>query len=224
VTRRALVSWSGGKDAAYALHVLRDDRDVEVVGLLSTVRASDGRMPIHEVPSELLEAQAAALGLPLTLLPLPAPCPNETYIAALRQALAAAAVDAIAFGDLFLTEIRAFREDLLAGTGVVPFFPLWGQETSALAREIVASGVRSVVVAVDTTQLDAGFAGRAFDDELLDELPDGVDACAENGELHTFVWDAPGFAQPIAVRRGDVISIDGFAVCPLEAAGQMVLR
>lgn len=227
MSRRALLSWSGGKDSAHALHLLRAAGAVEVCGLLTTVSAADGRIPIHEVSADLVAAQAAAIGLPLIRVPLPDGCDNVVYAAVLRAALRGAAADGvecIAFGDLFLEEIRAFRERLLEGTGVEPLFPLWGRDTAELAQEIVASGVRAVITSVDTTQLDARFCGQEVDAALLGDLPAGVDPCAENGEFHSFVWDGPELPQPVPVHAGATSQRERFAVCELSLAGQVMRR
>jgi len=213
----ALVAWSSGKDSAWALHRLRQAGDVEIVGLLTTVAADADRVPMHHVRRRLLEAQAEAAGLPLRAVEIPNPCPNTAYEAAMRDAMTRAAADGvsvIAFGDLFLDDIRRYREDKLAGTGITPIFPLWGEPTAALARAMVAGGLRAWITSVDTTQLDAGFAGRQFDDALLDELPAGVDPCGERGEFHTFVHRGPMLAAPLEVvagatsRTGDAVHLD----------------
>ena len=227
MSRRALLAWSGGKDSAHALQQLRAAGDVEICGLLTTVRETDGSISIHEVSAELLALQTAATGLQLTTVGLPDPCPNEVYQERMHAALRGArdrGIDTLAFGDLFLEDIRAFRERLLEGTGIAPAFPLWGRDTAALAREIVASGIRAVVTCVDTAQLDARFTGREVDGAFLDELPDGVDPCAENGEFHTFVCDGPGLRSPVGVRVGDVSLRGGFAVCELRPSDQLVRR
>lgn len=197
-----------------ALAALRAAGEVEVTGLFTVVRASDGRVPMHDVRGELLDAQADALRLPLHRVPIPTPCPDEEYARRMATALGAAAaagVTHMAFGDLALADVREYREARLAATGITPLFPLWGRDTALLAREVVDSGVRAVVTCVDTRALPASFAGRVFDARLLDDLPDGVDPCGENGELHTFVVDGPGFAAPLDVRVGRTSERDGFA-------------
>lgn len=203
---RALVSWSSGKDAAWALHRLEQAGQFEVAGLLTTFNGASGRVGIHEVERELVAAQAEAVGLPLLLVPLPWPCPNAVYEQALWAALAEAKADLgvthVAFGDLFLADIRAYREALLAPTGVLPLFPLWQTPTNALAREMIAGGLRAQIVSVDTARLPAAFAGRPFDNALLADLPVGVDPCGEHGEFHTFVWDGPMFARPVTLAPG----------------------
>ncbi|HEX9010308.1 MAG TPA: hypothetical protein VF804_08075 [Holophagaceae bacterium] len=218
---KALLSWSSGKDAAYALHRLRQQGEVEVVGLLTTLNQAFDRVAMHGVREALLEAQAEAAGLPLWKVPLPWPCSNEAYEAAMAGACTRAAAEGIsgmAFGDLFLEDVRAYREARLAGTGLAPVFPLWGQETGDLAREMVASGLKATLVCVDPAALDAGFAGRPFDAPLLAELPTGVDPCGERGEFHTFAWDGPMFSRPVAVAPGGVVARDGFVFADLVPA------
>jgi uncharacterized protein (TIGR00290 family) len=215
---RTLLSWSSGKDSAWALHVLRRRADVTVVGLVTTVNAAFDRVAMHGVRRELLEAQAQAAGLPLHALPIPYPCPNEDYeriMATFVAAQAAAGIEAMAFGDLFLQDIRRYREAKLAGTGIAPLFPLWGIDTGKLAREMIAGGLEAYVTCVDPKKLPASFAGRRFDAELLADLPAGVDPCAENGEFHTFACAGPMFARPIAVAPGEVVARDGFVFCDL---------
>ena len=215
--KRVLLSWSGGKDSAWALYLLQQQPEVELVGLLTTVNTQFGRVAMHGFREELLGLQAEAAGLPLWSVPLPWPCSNEQYEAAMRDCCARAVaegVDAIAFGDLFLEDIRAYREAKLAGTGLEPIFPCWQIPTGQLAREMIAAGVRAHLVCVDPRQLDPRFAGRVFDAALLDELPPGVDPCGERGEFHTFVSAGPMFARggvsrSIEVRPGDVVERAG---------------
>ena len=218
---RVLLSWSSGKDSAWALHVLREERDVDVVGLLCTLTAAHDRVAMHAVRRELLEAQARAVGLPLWLVPLPTPCSNREYEEAMADVLArarTAGVDAVAFGDLFLADVRRYREERLAGTGVRPLFPLWGRPTAALAREMLAGGVRAHLTCVDPTRLPATFAGRAWDAALLADLPAAADPCGENGEFHTFVSAGPMFAGSLAVSAGAVVARDGFVFADLTLA------
>ncbi len=211
---RALVSWSGGKDSAWMLHILRERHrdEVEVVGLLTTVDESDGRVATHAIRAELLAAQARAVGLPLLPAPIPRPCPNAAYEAAIGAAVAWArrrGVTAVAFGDLFLGDIRRYREELCERLGVTPLFPLWGLPTDALARAMTGAGLRARLVAVDPRRLDRRFAGREFDAALLAELPAGVDPCGEAGEFHTFAYAGPMFARPVPTRAGPVVERDG---------------
>lgn len=215
---RALVAWSSGKDSAWSLHVLRRQGDVEVAGLLTTVNVSFGRVAMHAVRRELLEAQARAAGLPVRAVPIPHPCPNDVYEIAMAAALAEARADgieAVAFGDLFLEDIRRYREERMAPMGLRPLFPLWGRPTRALAEEMIGAGLRARLTCVDPRVLDASFAGRAFDRDLLSTLPSGVDPCGERGEFHTFAWDGPMFGHPIRVRVGEVVEREGFVFADL---------
>lgn len=207
------LAWSGGKDSSLALHALRD-AGREPDALLTTVTEGVERISIHGVRRELLHAQAAALGIPLVEVRIPLPCPNEVYEARMEEALAAPPLDAateVAFGDLFLEDVRAYREERLAPSGRRALFPVWGRDTAELARAFVAQGFEAIVATVDPRVLDASFAGRAYDAELLDDLPPTVDPCGENGEFHTFVHAGPIFAAPIAVRTGELVERDGFA-------------
>jgi uncharacterized protein (TIGR00290 family) len=213
VTERTWVSWSSGKDSTLALAEAREDPSLEVVGLLTTLNRSADRVAMHAVRRELLVAQAEALGLPLHQVDLPWPCSYEEYDRLMTEAVAtatAAGVTRMVFGDLFLADVRAYRENALAGTGVEPVFPLWDRPTGELARHMVERGIKATITCVDPRQLDRSFAGRPYDRALLEELPDAVDPCGENGEFHTFVHDGPGFAAPLDVRVGEVVERDGF--------------
>jgi uncharacterized protein (TIGR00290 family) len=215
---KALLAWSSGKDSAWSLHVLRQQGDVEVAGLLTTVNEAFGRVAMHAVRRELLEAQARAAGVPLRAVPIPYPCPNEVYEAAMAGALAearASGIEAVAFGDLFLEDIRRYREERMAPTGLRPLFPLWGRPTRALAEEMIDGGLRARLTCVDPRALDASFAGRAFDHDLLSALPPEVDPCGERGEFHTFAWDGPMFREPVPVSLGEVVHRDGFVFADL---------
>jgi len=219
---KALLSWSSGKDSAWALHRLREAGEVELVGLVTTINRAAGRVAMHAVREGLLERQARATGLPLWRVPIPSPCSNAQYEAAMAGVVAravAAGIERMAFGDLFLADIRAYRERQLAGTGLAPSFPIWGLETGALAREMVAAGLRAYVTCVDPRQLDPAFAGRSFDAAFLDDLPEGVDPCGENGEFHTFAWAGPMFTEPVAVVPGPVVERDGFHFADLGPPG-----
>ncbi|MGB6198489.1 MAG: hypothetical protein WBF35_02955 [Candidatus Acidiferrales bacterium] len=207
------LSWSSGKDSAWSLHTLRQGSEFEVVALLTTVNQVFGRVAMHAVPEAVLEAQAAALGLPLVKVPIPSPCPNEAYEQAMSQAMERARAEGIsrvAFGDLFLEDIRKYREEKLAAVGMEPVFPIWGIETRALAHEMVRSGVRALITCVNPKLLDPRFAGRIFDEQLLAELPESVDPCAERGEFHTCVYAGPMFKKPLPVRAGEIVTRDGF--------------
>lgn len=218
---QVILSWSGGKDSCLALAALRDDPNLDVVALLTSVTREYDRISIHGVRRELLERQAAAAGLPLIEVTLTPSCTNAEYEAAFHAALDEARrrfpeCRSIAFGDLFLEDVRAYRERLLEGSGFAPLFPIWGRDTAALAREFVARGFAARLVCVDTTQLDAAFAGREFDACLLDDLPASVDPCGERGEFHTFVWRAPVLGQDVPVRPGEMVLREGrFAYCDL---------
>jgi uncharacterized protein (TIGR00290 family) len=218
VKEKALLAWSSGKDSAWALHVLRAQDEIEVVGLLTTIEAARERVAMHAVRAELLRAQAAAVGLPLTEVPLPWPCSNTQYEAATNAAFAearAAGVTVVAFGDLFLEDIRRYREEGLAATGLRPIFPLWRQPTDALARRMIAGGLRARLACVDAQKLAQSFAGRDFDEALLAALPASVDPCGERGEFHTFVYDGPMFERPVPIRGGEIVERDGFVFADL---------
>lgn len=220
MTRRVLLSWSSGKDCAWTLHVLRQTPGVEVAGLLTTFNETADRVPMHAVPRELVQAQAAALGLPLWPVHLPSPCPNEVYEARMAQALDAArdeGIEQVAFGDLYLEDIRDYRIAQFANSGLEPVFPLWctPAETHQLARRMVAAGLRSVVTCVDPAQMREHFLGREFDADFLGELPEGVDPCGEHGEFHSFCYTGPMFAEPVAVGLGEHVSGDGFRFAEL---------
>jgi len=217
--RRTLVSWSGGKDSALALQAVLADPTVRVDGLLTTVTDGYDRISMHGVRTDLLDAQARALGLPVDVARIPAGCSNARYEQVIRDALDAYAErggESVAFGDLFLGDVRAYRERLLAPLPLAPTFPLWGLDTAALARRFVHDGFRAILVCVDPKQIDPAFCGRAFDDALLADLPRTCDPCGENGEFHTFVHDGPIFREPVRVRRGDVVERDGFWFCDLQ--------
>jgi uncharacterized protein (TIGR00290 family) len=222
VTRpKALLSWSSGKDAAWALQALRNADVVEVVGLLTTTNESFNRVAMHGVREALLEAQAEATGLPLWKVPLPWPCSNEAYEARMAETCARAVaegIEAMAFGDLFLEEVRDYRIQKLAGSGLAPLFPIWNPDTASLARDMVAAGLKATLVCVDPRVLDATFAGRDFDAALLADLPPSVDPCGERGEFHTFAWDGAMFHHPVPIRRGEVVERDGFVFADLVPA------
>ncbi|MPZ72762.1 MAG: ATP-binding protein [Nitriliruptorales bacterium] len=219
---RTWVSWSSGKDSTYSLQRASGDDRLDVTGLLVTLNAAADRVAMHAVRRELVEAQAARVGLALHRVDLPWPCSNDIYerrIAAAMVAAATAGVERVVFGDLFLEDIRAYRESALQGTGIEPEFPLWDEPTDRLARRMIDDGIRAVLTCVDPAQLPGEFAGRQFDHQLLADLPAGVDPCGERGEFHTFVWDAPVFSAPIDVRVGEVIERDGFVYCDVLPLG-----
>ncbi|KAA6464807.1 adenine nucleotide alpha hydrolase [Acidobacteria bacterium AB60] len=223
--KRILLSWSSGKDCAWALHLLRQQRDIEIAGLLTTVNSEFDRVAMHGTRRAVLEAQAEAAQLPLWIIPLPWPCSNEIYEQCMSSECERAIrenIHAIAFGDLFLRDVRSYREAQLKSTGLEPLFPLWDLPTDALAREMIAGGLHAKLVCVDSRQLDARFAGREFDLSLLAELPTAVDPCGERGEFHSCVYDGPMFAHPIAFEPGEVVNRDGFIYAdflPVTAAG-----
>jgi uncharacterized protein (TIGR00290 family) len=213
--KRVLVSWSSGKDSAWTLAVLRRQSGIEVVGLLTCFNQAADRVAMHAVRRQLVERQAAAAGLPLWSIELPERCPNDVYEGRIRESVERArreGITHIAFGDLFLEDIRAYRERNLEGTGIDPLFPIWttSADTARLAREMLVGGLRAVITCVDPKQLDARFTGRQFDDVLLADLPAAVDPCGERGEFHSFCWQGPMFSEPIAVRVPGVSLRDGF--------------
>lgn len=213
---RVLLSWSSGKDCAWALHVLRLRPDVQIVGLLTTFSEAADRVAMHAVRRELVEAQAKAVGAPLWPVMLPWPCSNEDYEARMREAIVRAqseGVEQIAFGDLFLEEVRAYRIKMMEGTGIEPIFPVWSspEQTPELARKMLRKGMRAIITCVDPKQLDEKFAGRDYDELLLADLPPGVDPCGERGEFHTFCYDGPMFRNEIPVNVGETLVRDGFA-------------
>jgi uncharacterized protein (TIGR00290 family) len=215
---KLILSWSSGKDSAFALHQLRLARTYDIVGLVTTINQVHDRVAMHAVRRELLRAQARHAGLPLFEVDLPYPCSNDEYEACMLRFVERAVglgVSAVAFGDLFLEDVRAYRERQLAGTGLRPVFPLWGKPTPALAQEMIASGLQARLTCVDPKQIPASFAGRSFDQTLLDELPPHADPCGERGEFHTFVWAGPMFERPLSIRAGEVVERDGFVFADL---------
>jgi uncharacterized protein (TIGR00290 family) len=219
---KALIAWSSGKDSAWALHEVRRAGEYDVVGALTTVTETFSRVSMHGVRQQLLDAQLAAAGLPSIVVPIPFPCPNEIYEARMAAALAearAAGVSHVIFGDLFLQDVRAYREQKLNGTGITPLFPLWGRPTAALAREMIDGGVETYLVCIDLKQLPRDFAGRRFDHDLLAALPATADPCGENGEFHSCVVGGPMFNRAISVAVGETVEREGFAyadLMPLE--------
>jgi uncharacterized protein (TIGR00290 family) len=210
---KAWLAWSSGKDSAWSLHTMRRRGDIDVVALLTTVNQKYHRVAMHAVRESLLDAQAAAAGLPLVKVQIPSPCPNEVYESAMAQAMERARAEGIThvvFGDLFLEDIRKYREENLAKCGMTPVFPLWLNPTRELAKEMIAGGLRAHLTCVNPKKLDGRFVGRAFDEQLLAELPASVDPCGENGEFHTCVIAGPMFAASIPVEAGEIVTRDGF--------------
>lgn len=224
---KAWLSWSSGKDSAWALQVALECGEFEVVALLTTVNATHGRVAMHAVRESLLDAQAEAVGLPLVKVSIPSPCPNAIYEAAMRKAMEqarAAGVTHAVFGDLFLEDIRAYRQKNLAACGMTPVFPLWKLDTRKLAQEMMAAGLGAYLTCIDPKKLAPSFAGRLFDARLLADLPAGVDPCGENGEFHTFAFSGPMFRLPIPVEVGEIMERDGFVfadLLPLRVAQRL---
>jgi uncharacterized protein (TIGR00290 family) len=219
--RRAWMSWSSGKDSAYALAVARQQPDLEIVALLTTVTETYARVSMHGVREELLHAQARATGLPLVQVRIPSPCSDVDYEERMAAALVgalASGVDTMVFGDLYLADLRAYREEKLRAVGLHAEFPLWKRDTRVLAREMIDAGVRAVLTCVDPKQVPRELAGREFDATLLADLPPGCDPCGENGEFHTFAYAGPALRAPLAVRRGEVVERDGFVFADLLPA------
>jgi uncharacterized protein (TIGR00290 family) len=215
---KTMLSWSSGKDSAWALHVLRANPAIQVTGLFTTINEEFDRVAMHAVRRNLVEAQARAVGLPLHVITIPNPCPNSIYeermgafVAQMRQQ----AVEAMAFGDLFLEDIRAYREGCLKDTGLAPLFPIWQRDTRSLAAEMIAAGLKAHVTCIDPRKLDVSFASRTFDADFVADLPDTVDPCGENGEFHTFAFAGPMFQTPVSVQRGEVVTRDGFVFTDL---------
>jgi uncharacterized protein (TIGR00290 family) len=221
VKARTVMAFSGGKDSSYALWRLMQDDRYEVGGLLTTLTEGYDRISMQGVRRSLLDAQAEALGLPLYPAYIPQKASNEVYeraMGAMVQRLVAGGFTACAFGDLFLEDVRAYRERMLTGSGLDPVFPIWGEDTGRLAHRLIEDGFRAVITCVDPEAVPASLAGREFDEALLAELPPGTDPCAERGEFHTFVYDAPHFAYPISFARGEVVERDGFVFADLIPA------
>jgi uncharacterized protein (TIGR00290 family) len=221
VMGRVLMCWSGGKDSCVALHELQTSRDDEVVALMTTVTEDYQRISMHGVRRDLLAAQAEALGLPLHEVFIPAAASNDAYEAAMAEGLAlhrAEGVETVAFGDLFLADIRAYRDRMMAQNGMSAVYPVWGRDTRWFLLDFIAAGFKAVIVCVDLARLDASFAGRVLDEALLADLPPGVDPCGENGEFHTFVFDGPNFRRPVSVEVGERVTRDGFCFCDLTSS------
>jgi uncharacterized protein (TIGR00290 family) len=220
---KILHSWSSGKDSAWALHVLNQQHPGAVAALLTTVNETMDRVAMHGVRRDVLEAQARATGLPLIVVKIPHPCPNEIYEARMREAVSAAVADGFthaSFGDLYLEDVRRYREEKLEGSGLQPLFPLWGIPTRELAGQMLDGGLRARAVCVDTRVLDVSFVGREFDSAFLDDLPPGTDPCAEKGEFHTCVYAGPMFTQPLHLERGETVTREPFAWAELSLSGE----
>jgi uncharacterized protein (TIGR00290 family) len=211
--KKVLLSWSSGKDCAWTLHLLRQQPCIDVVALVTTFNEAANRVAMHAVRRELAEMQAERTGIPLWAVQLPWPCSNEDYESRMREVCGRAiaeGIHAVAFGDLFLEDVRDYRIQQMAGTGLELLFPAWGIPTDRLAREMIAAGVKAKITCVDPSKLDSSFAGRDFNQQFLDDLPSNVDPCGENGEFHSFVYDAPVFSTPIEVQSGEIVKRDGF--------------
>jgi uncharacterized protein (TIGR00290 family) len=220
VRQRVALSWSSGKDSAWALHLLRQTAEIELVALITTFNQAANRVAMHAVRRQLVISQAQRIGLPLWPVELPWPCSNASYedlMLGVCKRATENAVAAIAFGDLFLEDIRNYRVRQLESTGLLPLFPVWHIPTGYLARQMIDAGVKAKITCVDPAKLDRSFAGRDFDEGFLKDLPAGIDPCGENGEFHTFVYDAPVFTSPIAVQTGEIIERDGFVFADLVA-------
>jgi len=211
--KKTLLSWSTGKDGAFALYLLRESREFEVVGLFTTVNTTRRRVAMHAVREDLLRLQAHAVGLPLEILPIPEPCSNEQYEGVMGKFVresAARGIEVMAFGDLYLEDVRGYREEKLRETGIMPIFPLWGRKTDELAGEMIGKGFKVILTCVDPRLLPKSFVGRELDAALLESLPAQADPCGEKGEFHTFVYDGPIFSEPLHVQAGEIVERDGF--------------
>jgi uncharacterized protein (TIGR00290 family) len=225
--KRTLLSWSSGKDSAWALHVLRKSVEYEVVGLLTTFNQVADRVAMHAVRRCLVEEQAAAAGIPLWSVPLPWPCSNSEYETIMAQTCGKAVsegIAAIAFGDLFLQDVRSYREKRLQGSGLQPLFPIWGLPTRSLAHQMISSGLRAKLTCVDTRKLDSSLAGCEFDEQFLSTLPEGIDPCGENGEFHSFVYAGPMFRSPLSVSTGEIVLRDRFAFADIVPISPCMAR
>lgn len=216
------LSWSSGKDSAWALHALRQSDEYEVTGLFTTINTAFDRVAMHAVRVDLLRRQAQAVGLPLHLIEIPYPCSDAQYAAAMADFMARARGDDVrcmAFGDLYLQDVRRYREERMQGSGIEAVFPLWERPTRPLLEEMLANGLRACLTCVDPRVLPAEFAGRELTTELLDSMPSGIDPCGENGEFHSFVFDGPMFAQPLDIEMGEVVARDGFVFADCRLRG-----
>lgn len=221
IKKKTLMSWSSGKDSAWALHKLLQNPEIEVVGLFCTVNREFNRVAMHGVSVELLLQQAARIGLPMELIEIPYPCSNEEYENIMEKFVEKAknnAIEFFAFGDLFLEDIRNYREQKLSSCGIKPVFPIWGSPTDALAKEMINNGLKTIITCIDPKQIPQEFVGKEFNDKFLASLPESVDPCGENGEFHSFVYDAPMFNSPIQISVGEIIHRDNFIFADLLPA------
>lgn len=212
MVKKTLISWSSGKDSAWVLHMLQQDPNIEIAGLFCTVNKMFDRVTIHGVRSELLKEQAASAGLPLDIIEIPYPCNNEEYVAILKAFIITArekGVECFAFGDLFLEHVRGYREALLQETGITPLFPIWGISTKTLSRQMIASGLRALITCINADQFSQEYAGREYNESFLEDIPNDIDPCGENGEFHSFAFDGPMFQYPIKVVSGETVHRDG---------------
>jgi len=225
--KRTLLSWSSGKDSAWALQVLRRQSNIDIVGLFSTINQEYERVPMHAVRNELLQQQAESVGLPIQVIPIPNPCSHTEYENIMGEFIAQVKeqrIDCIAFGDLYLEDIRKYREEKLDNTGITPIFPLWGKDTEALSKEMVACGLRAIITCIDPRSMPPGFAGKEYNASFLEQIPAGVDPCGENGEFHSFAFDGPMFKRTVNLRVGETISRDGFIFTDLLPEQQPTVK
>lgn len=211
--KKILLSWSSGKDSAYSLYALQQSNEYEVVGLISTVTEEYNRVSMHSTRVTLLQQQAKQLNLPLHMISIPPQCSNQIYASKMNSFIAKVSqtdISHIAFGDLFLEDIRQYREKQLQASAIQPLFPIWKRNTAKLAKEIINIGIKAIITCIDPKKLDASFAGRSYDENFLNDLPTGIDPCGENGEFHTFVYGAPMFKHNIPIRNGKIVTRDGF--------------
>lgn len=216
--KKTMLSWSSGKDSAWALHVMRNDPDILVDGLFCTINQKFDRVAMHAVRVALLQSQADSIGLPIQLIPIPYPCSDAEYASIMSDFVGREAkrgVECFAFGDLFLADIREFREKSMVGTGITPIFPIWGMDTRVLSATMLDAGLRAQITCVDPSKLSAEFSGREYDASFLSDIPPGVDPCGENGEFHSFAFDGPMFSHEIGIRIGETTSRDGFVFTDL---------
>lgn len=217
--KKALMSWSSGKDSAWALYRLQQDPDIEVVGLFCTVNQEFNRISMHGIRIELLQAQATSINLPLEIIEIPYPCSNVEYERIMGEFVERAKqnnIEHFAFGDLFLEDIRNYREEKLKDSGIIPIFPLWGIPTDQLAQEMIAQGLKTMIICIDSKRTPQEFVGQEFNEHFLETLPENIDPCGENGEFHTFVFDAPMFQQPIEIISGELFERDGFIYADIQ--------